>query len=169
MRKIRVVLVGLVVFSLVLVFADTARADHLYGTEKDPPGFPADTPSRINLVAACGKTLKYPANTGFFVGHGWFYFPWDGAPTVDKEAFMSPAMTFELRIDGELQGSAMHAFLVSFPDGQAMFKFFISENHDGLAGKHTFVGTWFESNGFYGGDRLTPVFFAECVVRVNFV
>jgi len=144
----------LVVLSLFLVFADTARADHLYATDKLPPGFAAG-PNRINMNLNCGGVVNYDENTGFFVAHGWVTFPWS---EEDKNAFMSPATKYELWIDGQLQKSAMRAFLVNFPDGQAKFKTFVIEDHDGLSGTHTFVG-----RHFFDGNLAF-----ECTVTVNF-
>lgn len=167
MRKILGVMVGFVVLSLFMALAPTVRADHLYATEKIPPGFAAG-PNHIDILTACGGSLSYPANTGFFVARGWFYFPWNGAPTVEKNAFMSSATKFALYIDGQLQTSVMHAFLVNFPDGQGMIKPFVSEDNNGLSGTHMFDGRFFLSDAFFGGNRLDPVLVFTCVVTVNF-
>lgn len=163
-RIVTGLIAGLVVLSLFVVFAGPAAASHLYATDKIPPGFPAG-PHRINMNANCGGVVNYEANAGFFVAHGWQTFPWK---EEDKNAFMSPATTYELRIDGELQKSSMHAFLVNFPDGQAKFKFFVTEDHDGMTGSHTFVGRHYLSDAFFGGDRLDRVLAFECTVTVNF-
>lgn len=158
-------MVGLVVFSLVLVFSDTVTADHLFATDPFPP-----FPNRINMNANCGGVVNYDENTGFYVRHGWFYPFWNEAPTADKNAFMSPATTYELWVDGILQKSALHAFLFNFPGGQTMVKNFVIEDHDGMTGSgHTFIGRHFESAGFTGGNRLAKVLAFECTVTVNFV
>lgn len=94
-------------------------ADHLFATDPFPP-----FPNRINMNLNCGGVVNYPENTGFFVRHGWATFPWSAE---DKDAFMSPATTYELRIDRLLQKSAMHALLFNLPDGQVMTKTFVTK------------------------------------------
>lgn len=151
---------GLVVLSLLLLFAVPARADHLYATSKLPPGFP--TPLyRINMNANCGGSVNYPANAGFFVAHGWFDPSWNDATATEKKQFVSPKTTYVLWIDGVKQKSAQHSWLSNNPDGsQAMFKIFVIEDHDGMTGSnHTFVGKHFN----YG------VLAILCTVTVSFV
>ena len=170
MRKIIVMLAGFVVLSLLLALAPMARANHLYATDKVPPGFVGGAEHRINLLANCAAgATTYPVNTGFFVSHGWSEGPWKDIPAQNKSWFMSPAQTFELRIDGMLQESTMYAFLVNFPDGRGMFKSFVSEDPSGLSGTHAFVGTWYYSAGYDGGNRLDRVFAGDCTVSVAFV
>ena len=170
MRKITGVVAVFVVLSLILVLAPSVRADHLYATSKLPPGYPAG-PNRIFLLGNCGGSLSYSANTGFFVAQGWLTF-WEVASTVEKNAFMSPATKFELYIDGQLQKSTLHVFLVKhpvdFPTHVVKYKFFVSENNDGLSGTHTFEGKWYQSDGFFGGNRRVADLQIDCVVTVNF-
>jgi len=163
----------LAILGLSLASAPRAAADHLFAT--DPVTIP--DPDRINLIVACfilGITERtFPANHGFFVSHGWFTPDWRQQPALEKLAFMSATSSFRLWIDGELQDSALHSFnrrqAGDFQD--AMFKTFVSEDHDGLSGTHVLVGRWFLDGSISDpvGNFGEAVLQFDCTLTVHFV
>lgn len=139
-----------------------AAADHHFAT--------GDLDARINLLANCELgTIDYPANTAFYVAHGLYEVPWHDAAMEVKRAFVSPATTFELWIDGVLQPSAMHARYFSQDDIYS--RLWVTEDHRGMTGTHVFVGLWFIDGSYpgVGGELGEPVIFGACGIIVNFV
>ena len=66
--------------------------------------------------------------------------------------------------------SAMPAFVFNLPAaGQIMVKNFVTEDHDGMTGSHTFTRRHFERAASSGGNRLDKVLAFGCVVTVDFV
>lgn len=164
----------LIVIGLFLVLPSRAAADHLFATTMDPPNLPTQT-NRLGLLGPCIRGIPerdFPANTGFFVAHGWAYIPWEDATPVERLAFVSLASVFVLTIDGQVQTFVLHMALINTPDGQFMSKLFVSEYDRGYAGTHVFVGTWYydASDPSIGGAFGQRVQIGDpCVLTVHFV
>lgn len=126
-----------------------------------------DAGSRINLLANCGNAIEYPANTAFFVRHGWVSEGWSTVGPAERRGLMAPSTTFEFRVDFEPQPSAMHVTYAEEDD--LFFKTFVSEYHDGMTGTHRFGGLWFLDGSLVGGAFGESVFVNGCVVTVTFV
>ncbi len=154
--------VALTVFGALVMLPATASADHLFAT--------GQSDKWIILTAACGGAIDYPADTGFFVRHGWAWTDWTDpelTPSEDRRGFMYQTTKFELYIDGELQKSSLKAFHDRESDWK--FKLFVSEFHDGMTGAHLFAGKWYLDGSLLGGDFRDPVLLFTCDVWVVFV
>lgn len=83
---------------------------------------------------------------------------------------MSRATTFELWVDGELQRSTLQAPVAYSPTFDAVLKhkIFVTEDHSGLSGMHSFVGRWYLDASFFGGELGERVPAVECVITVIF-
>ncbi len=177
MRKTAFAVAVLLLLTTSLVLAMPVRADHIFEAAiVDPPIFILGAPAgnRIGILGPCNfgiTDVNFPASTGFFVAHGWSQLAWNNTTWLEKRAFVSPASTFAVSIDGVLQPAVMHTALVPTPDGQFFLKFFVSENGQGLTGVHVFVGRWYydASDPSIGGAFGQAVLMRTCTVTVHFV
>ena len=90
MRKATVALATLlVVATFVMIQVGPVSARHLASPR--PLAYDPPEPNEIPLLIDClsGVTeISYPADTGFFVLGGWFFFPWKEFTAADKRAAM---------------------------------------------------------------------------------
>lgn len=158
LRKIVISIAAtLVLFGAFLAFSGVATADHSFAT--------ADFGSRINVLGNCFGSVTYPADTLFWVSHGWAFFPWSDFSAQEKRAANHPSSTFTLLIDGEVQKSAQHTRVD--PSVDVKFKSFVTEIHDGLpAGTYTFTDEHYIDGFFLGGDFKDSVLVLTCDVTV---
>lgn len=116
--------------------------------------------------------IDFPADTPFWVRHGWFAPGWSDLPFEEKRAFMSSATKFVLQVDGVEARSRMVSPHVEtfFGFEDVKLKSFYSEFRDGMSGTAVFTGMWFfdESHPFFGGELGVPVPFTKCDLTVNF-
>jgi hypothetical protein len=116
----------IVVVSLLLVTPALAK-------EQEPTG------ERINIhcgyePADCSGTQDYPANTAFYIGHGWLYWTprWvPGQARFELEVdgvIVQPTFVQFTRIPGEPEYFLNRLYFFNFPDG--------------MTGTHTFEGHW---------------------------
>jgi hypothetical protein len=110
--------------------------------------------------------IAYPANTPFYVAHGFSDYPWKEVAYAEKKAFMGHATYFELWIDGELQQSAMCARYI--PAWDMQFKFFVAEYDLGMTDTHVFEGKWYVDGYLIGGTPGQAVLQWEWVSTVTF-
>ena len=171
-------LVTLMLLTALVALAPMSRADHIFeGAVVDPPIsiLPAPAGNRIGLLGPCFfgiSDIGFPADTGFFVAHGWNFAPWEDTSAADKHAAASRATVFELSIDGVIQRADLHAAMIpGTPDGQVFVKLWVTEYHEGLSGTHLFVGRWYidASISSIGGQFGVPVLDQECSLTVHFV
>ena len=122
----------------------------------------------INMIDHCGEDFTYPANTPFFIAHGWFTTEWTtNTPALDKRGFMAPTTYFEFRVDRVPQASSMNAQY--FPETDIKVKLFVSEFDQGMTGMHRFGALWFLDGSLVGGTFGEAMFQGACVSNVNFV
>ena len=111
--------------------------------------------------------IEYPADTLFWVAHGFGFGEWSDATGEEKRAFNHRSTSFTLLIDGVPQKSALHARLDKSID--AKLKFFVTEIHDGLpAGTYEFTGE-FRLSAFliFGEGSFRESFlFSPCINTV---
>ncbi len=158
MRRLAAIVLPVIGLAM-LAFSVPVTADHWFAT--------GDPEARINLLATCGGAIEYPANTPFFIRHGWGQEDWSTARPDERRGFMAPTTTFEFRLDRVPQPSALHA---AYAEGiDVFFKTFVSEYHEGLTGTHRFGGLWFLDGSLVGEDFGEPIFQGGCVVDVTFV
>jgi hypothetical protein len=97
------------------------------------------TRERINIHCGeepsdCSGTQVYTANTAFYIGHGWSYWPprWvPGQARFELEVdgvTVQPTFVEFTRIPGEPQYFLNRIYFFNFPDG--------------MTGTHTFEGHW---------------------------
>ena len=164
-NNIRILLPAILVLAVLGVSAPAVSANHAgtlaFYVSPDPA-------HRINLLAHCGSDLSYPANTLFFVRHGWLFADWRESSAAEQRGFMSEATRFTLLIDGVLQIQSREYLYLNDPD--FMIKLFNTDNHKGLTGSHFFTGRFFLDASIFtiGGSFGEPVLFFECNVVVTF-
>ena len=136
-------------------------------------GFTANTEHWINLLkpdfSGCLRgRIDYPANTLFFVSHGWGIPDWTALAGIGQNAVASEATTFMFLIDGQLQmQSRVYQYnFLGIPD--LMVKLFNTEYHDGLTGSHLFTGQFYLDASLFGGNFGDPSLVFECNLKVNF-
>ena len=176
MRKATVALATLLVAAtFVMMLVGPVSARHLASPRLlayDPPE-PGEIPLLIDCILGVTE-ISYPANTGFFVLGGWFFFGWTDSTAADKRAFMSKATTTDFFIDDARQGTSMwsrHAKTFTFLGDvfeDVKLKTVVWENHNGLSGTHVLTGEWFEDASFTGGPLHDRVFVFSCDLTVNF-
>jgi hypothetical protein len=110
--------------------------------------------------------ITYPANTPFWMNHGFTDGPWKEVSEAEKEAFMGPAMYFELWIDGELQKTQKYARYL--PEYDLKLKLFPFECDYGMTGIHEFEGKWYADGYFTGGTPGEAVLSLDVVSIVTF-
>ncbi len=126
------------------------------------------TEQQIDLLEHCNGAETYPADTPFWVAHGFLFEGWSAFTPQEKEARMLPTTHFELQIDGTVQPSAMLALYIPQLDLKA--KIFPSGYDNGFpAGEHDFLGTWYVDGSIVGGTLRTSVVDMTCSVVVTFV
>ncbi len=148
-------------FTAIVVFAvarPVAASSRYWATGSDV---------QINLLDHCGEDFTYPANTPFFISHGWLDGPWTTEPAANKSGFMASTTYFEFRIDRVPQPSRL--FVRNLPDSDLQLKLFISEYDQGLTGTHRFGSLWFLDGALAGGTPGEAVFTGGCVSYVSFV
>jgi len=122
---------------------------------------------QINMIDHCGEDFTYPANTPFFIAHGWFTTEWTtNTPALDKRGFMAPTTYFEFRVDRVPQPSSMNAQY--FPETDIKVKLFVSEFDQGMTGPHRLGALWFLDGSLVGGTFGEAMFQGACVSNVNF-
>lgn len=124
---------------------------------------------RISLIDENGNPVgdfTFPANTPFYIAHGFTDYPWTELPPAEKKAYMGPAMHFEFWVDDELQHSTM--YVKYFPEWDVMFKTYVSEYDHGMTGTHVFEGRWYIDGWFFGGTPGQAVLGLDCVSTVTF-
>jgi hypothetical protein len=92
------------------------------------------TGSAIRVGIPCSATpcsTTYPADTPFFVRHGWV-----GEP-VDQ--LLDPGTRYDLSVDGVLVPSATQVDVV----GDETAKYAVRNFRFGMSGVHVFVGCWY--------------------------
>lgn len=143
---------------MVLAVARPVAASHRY--------WATGTDVQINLIEHCGEDFTYPANTPFFISHGWIEAPWVTDSPANKMAFMSATSYFEFRVDRVPQPSTL--FVRYIPQLDWQLKLFVSEYDQGLTGTHRFGGLWYLDGGLAGGTPGEAVFMGGCVSNVAF-
>jgi hypothetical protein len=110
-------------------------------------------------------SVTWPANSAFFVRHGWIE---NLAPPYTNQtlaAFDRPTTNFELYVD--------HVQQQSLPDFYAghgfKIKLFVINFPNGLTGTHLFQGWWFEDGYIVGGTPNTQVIQLACNLQITFV
>ena len=157
MKRILATAVVLVAFMAFAVARPVAASNRYWATGADV---------KIDMIAHCGEDFTYPANTAFFISHGWLEQPWADDAPENKQGFMGPATYFEFRIDRGAQASTM--FVRNFPGSDLQLKLFISEFDQGLTGSHRFGAVWFIDGGLVGEAPGVSVFAGACVSQVTF-
>jgi len=120
------------VVAAALALAGSALATHLPTT-----GAP------IRLLNQAATPTTFPANTPFFVRHGWICTPDEGTLCLD------PATAFRLYVDGQRMPSALDLELnqtcppVVPPSGECTSRRYLTNFRFGLPpGPHAFRGEW---------------------------
>jgi len=160
-KIIRVVIAMLVVATMSFTVVGTAAASNRHWAHG------ADVQMHLldNNLNPVGD-FTYPANTPFYIAHGWLDGPWSSITDAEKDAFMGPAMYFELLIDGVVQHSSMNAKYL--PDSDIKNKLFVSEYDLGMTGTHTFEGRWYHDAWFDGGTPGQAVLGLPAISVVTF-
>lgn len=125
---------------------------------------------RLRLVDTSGNPtgdFTYPADTPFYVAHGWLDGPWNQFPDAYKDAYMGPATYFELSVDGVPQHSSKQARF--WPDWGTKGVLFISEYDLGMTGMHTFEGRWYLDGYLTGGTPGEAVLVVDYISVVTFI
>ena len=150
-------LFGLIVLGALVAFAGTASAFHH-----------PTTGIRLNILTACpSSSTTFPANTNFWVRHGWAFSDWSQASKNEQMAFKDDTTRFDLLVDGSLVKSNRDTNYVVSTD--IYFKSFLTNFPGGLTGTHVFTGRWYLDGSLAGGTRGEAVFQFECVVVATFV
>ena len=122
---------------------------------------------QIDVLGNCNGETSYAANTAFWVAHGYFIPGWSTLTLEEMRGEMLPTTYFELRINGEVQPSAMLALYV--PQLDLKVKIFPAGFDQGFpTGQYDFVGTWYEDGSLVGGTFGTAVVDRVCNVAVTF-
>lgn len=107
------------------------------------------------------QTETFPANTPFFVQHGWFVPDWTNqtdTPTSVRTDFENPGTNFTLYVDGTMASSVMYYQYNNSSD--IMSKEFLTNFPLGMtAGTHTFLGQWFDDQAGLVGTCTEPITF----------
>jgi len=120
-----------------------------------------------NLGAYCGTDFTYPANTPFYVAHGYAEGPWTTDTRENKLAFLSDMTYFELQIDGVTQRSTMYIYMETVDD--ALWKMYVTENDRGLTDVHVFEGFFYLDSYWLGETPGQAVLVGTCMSTVTFV
>lgn len=158
----RIVAIALLIVSVTsfIVAGPVAASNRYWATGAD---------IRISLVDENGNPVgdfSYPANTPFYIAHGFSDYPWTEIAPAERKAFMGPAMHFELWVDGVLQHSTMSVRNV--PEWDVQFKMFVSEYDLGMTGTHVFEGKWYIDGWFFGETPGQAVLGMVCISTVTF-
>lgn len=112
---------------------------------------------------AAGPTT-FPANTPFFVRHGWVFSTLTPYTNQTLGAFNRPTTTFELYVDHVEQksqpdyssgnGFQLRLHVINFPNG--------------MTGTHLFQGWWFQDSYFTTGVGGSEVFALGCNLQITF-
>lgn len=120
-----------------------------------PSANPNPTPLAIN----------WPANSAFFVRHGWINSPLHPETNQTEAAFERPTTDFELYVDHVQQQA-----LPDFSSGNGFhIKLFVINFPNGLTGTHLFQGWWFLDSYLIGGTPNTQELDLACSLQVTFV
>jgi hypothetical protein len=127
-------------------------------------GFRLNSCSTTDPNIAPGATT-FPANSPFFVRHGWIGFINPPVQNQTYAAFERPTTTFYLYVDGVLQSS-----LPDFYDAGSFthVKLFVTNFENGMTGTHIFQGWWFIDGYLVGGTANTEVFQLACNLQITF-
>jgi len=117
----------------------------------------------IDPNIAPGATT-FPANTAFFVRHGWIDFPTHPVSNQTLAAFERPTTDFELYVDHVEQ----HSLPDFYVQGGAHFKLFVINFPNGMTGTHLFQGWWFEDGYAVNATANTQVLELACNLQVTF-
>lgn len=106
----------------------------------------------------------FPANTPFFVRHGWVDFPTTPVSNQTLAAFQRPSTDFELYVDHVEQQSLPDFFV----QNGVHIKLFVINFPSGMTGTHLFQGWWFQDGYFTGGAANTQVIELACNLQITF-
>jgi hypothetical protein len=117
---------------------------------------PPTTGSRIILFPGVAGPLVYPANTPFFVEHGWGCGD-QAAVDAHSGGCLDPQTRFTLYVDGRRMSAT--TVLDVAPGGIVLSKFDLTNFRFGLpAGEHVFEGQWW-SDGVLSVDSIVTITF----------
>ena len=109
--------------------------------------------------------ISWPANSAFFVRHGWVNSPIQPETNQTLGAFDRPTTDFELYVDHVEQNA-----LPDFYSGQNFhIKLFVINFPNGMTGTHLFQGWWFLDGYLTGGTANTQVIQLACNLQITFV
>ncbi len=162
------IIASLALFGALLSLSGVATADHMFARWDQTTPVPGQ---RLHWFPVCILGTTFPADTGFFVAHGWIAFSWTERTAEERRGFNYPTTTFMLEIDGVPQKSAQHNNRDAIADTKG--KWFVTEIHKGLpAGPHVFTFTWYIDGSidiFTPGDFKDAHFAGSCTGTITFV
>lgn len=117
----------------------------------------------IDPNIAPGPTT-FPANSPFFVRHGWVTGVSTPVTNQTLAAFNRPTTDFELYVD-HVEQQSLPDFYVS---QGTHFKLFVINFPNGMTGTHLFQGWWFLDGYAVGAQPNTQVLQLACNLQVTF-
>ncbi len=170
--------ITLVLFAVATIGPAFADSSISRDTDSTPGASVPTTGTRLSMyrgfqLGSCSTTdpnispgaTTFPANSAFFVRHGWVYFAYQPVDNQTQAAFQNPTTNFQLYVDHVEQSSLPDFYS---PSTNVHIKLFVINFPNGMTGTHLFQGWWFLDGYTVNGQFGTSVFQLACNLQITF-